>query len=77
MIGWFCIGAAGGLTIFAVETGLIVQSGSALVAWDQTGVAQAAIAAAEPALKNLLTRIAIAYAVAGGALGLFTALLAS
>src|SRR5438270_9088278 len=74
---WFSIGAGAGLAVFAGETLLIVRSGSAVLAWDQSGVAHAALEAAKPALENLVARIAVAYAVAGGILGLLTALLAS
>ncbi len=74
---WLCTGVATGLAAFAVETLLIGRSGDAVLAFDRSGNASAALAAARPALQSLLLRIAVAYAVFGGAYGLATAALAS
>lgn len=71
------VGAAAGLAAFAVETAIIVRYGQAILDFDASGTARAAVAAARPALENLLLRIAAAYCVAGAAAGLATGALAA
>ena len=74
----FCAcGTAVGLGLFAVESCLAFRSSRALLAVDGSGVASAALAAAKPAIENLLLRVGAAYAVAGAAIGLMTGTLAS
>ncbi len=63
------LGAAAGLAVFGIETVLVLRSGDAMIAFDRSGVAAAGVAAARPALENLLLRVAVAYAAAGAVLG--------
>ncbi|HZR11317.1 MAG TPA: sulfatase-like hydrolase/transferase [Myxococcales bacterium] len=69
-------GAAAGLALFAVETVFVVRSGQAVLDFDATGAAHAAVTAARPALVLLLLRIAVAYCVAGAGVGLAAGALA-
>ncbi|HZX96735.1 MAG TPA: sulfatase-like hydrolase/transferase [Myxococcales bacterium] len=72
-----CLGAAAGLAAFAAETAAIVQSSRGVLAFDASGTARAAVAAASPALRLLLLRIAVAYAVVGSLTALGSAALAA
>jgi arylsulfatase A-like enzyme len=69
-------GAAAGLALFAVETVFVLRSGQAVLDFDGSGAAHAAVTAAKPALVHLLLRTAIAYCVAGAAIALGTGALA-
>ncbi len=69
------LGAALGLGLFALETWLLLRAGLVGIDIDVAGPYAALTAAVRPAVPGLLTRVAVAYAVAGMGLGWVAGLL--